>query len=247
MNSYALASLIIALLSFLLGLFVFLKNRKNLINRAYLDLMFSISLWSFGLNKVFLSTAEKTALFWCHFLYIGSIFIPISFLIFVFKFLDLQGKNKYLIRLLYFAGAVFVSLSFTTFFIKGVEQKLNFVYWAKPGIAYPFYPLFFFACINYGCYLLGKSFFSKKISNYVRNQIRYILVSCLFGFGGGLTVFLVDLNIKIPPFGIYSIAFFPILMAYAIVKYRLMDIRVAMTRTGIFVLIYTLVLGLPFV
>lgn len=36
-------------------------------------------------------------------------------------------------------------------------------------------------------------------------------------------------------------------MAYAVVKYRLMNIKVAITRTGIFVAVYTLVLGTPFV
>jgi hypothetical protein len=35
-------------------------------------------------------------------------------------------------------------------------------------------------------------------------------------------------------------------MAYAIMRYRLMDISVALTRTGIFIAVYTLVLGLPF-
>ena len=246
MNSYALASFIISILSFLLGFFVFLKSRKSLINRAYLDLMLSISLWSFGLYRVFLSLSEAIALFWCHFLYIGSIFIPTSFVIFVLKFLGLQQKNKNLVKLLYSSSFLFVVLNFTPLFIKGVEKKLNFIYWAKPGIIYPFYPLFFFACIVYGCYLLIKTYSSSVESNYIRNQIRYILISCFFGFGGGLTVFLVDLDIKINPFGIYSISLFPIIMAYAILKFRLMDIRVAITRTGIFIMVYTLVLGLPF-
>ncbi|MCM8797821.1 MAG: ATP-binding protein, partial [Candidatus Omnitrophica bacterium] len=34
---------------------------------------------------------------------------------------------------------------------------------------------------------------------------------------------------------------------YAILKYRLMDIKVAVTRAGLFILVYTLVLGLPFI
>ncbi len=36
------------------------------------------------------------------------------------------------------------------------------------------------------------------------------------------------------------------LLAYSILRYRLMDITVAITRTGIFIAVYTLVLGVPF-
>jgi hypothetical protein len=36
------------------------------------------------------------------------------------------------------------------------------------------------------------------------------------------------------------------MMAYAVVKYRLMDITIAFTRATIFIAVYTLVLGLPF-
>jgi hypothetical protein len=35
-------------------------------------------------------------------------------------------------------------------------------------------------------------------------------------------------------------------MSYAIIKYRLMDIKVAITRAGLFIAIYTFVLGIPF-
>ena len=42
------------------------------------------------------------------------------------------------------------------------------------------------------------------------------------------------------------IAIYPIITGYAIVRYRLMDISLAMTRTGIFVGVYSLILGIPF-
>ncbi|MBU0710175.1 MAG: GAF domain-containing protein, partial [Candidatus Omnitrophica bacterium] len=48
------------------------------------------------------------------------------------------------------------------------------------------------------------------------------------------------------PYGTYLVAFYAIVVASAIMKYRLMDITVAITRAGIFIIVYTLVIGLPF-
>ena len=50
---------------------------------------------------------------------------------------------------------------------------------------------------------------------------------------------------KIYPFGYISALGFIIFFGVAIIKYRLMDIRVAVTRTTIFILVYALVLGIP--
>ncbi|MCM8800967.1 MAG: GAF domain-containing protein, partial [Candidatus Omnitrophica bacterium] len=49
----------------------------------------------------------------------------------------------------------------------------------------------------------------------------------------------------------YPLGFIPILLslgvfAYTIVRYRLMDITIAITRTTVFIIVYSLVLGIPF-
>ena len=50
-----------------------------------------------------------------------------------------------------------------------------------------------------------------------------------------------------PSLAAYAIPVGIIIITCAIVKYRLMDIKIAITRTGIFVAVYTFVLGIPFV
>jgi signal transduction histidine kinase len=77
-------------------------------------------------------------------------------------------------------------------------------------------------------------------------QIRYVVLGAFLGFGGGATNYFLWYNIAIPPIGNILVSVGIAVMGYTIIKYRLMDISVAITRTGIFIAVYTLILGLPF-
>jgi len=58
--------------------------------------------------------------------------------------------------------------------------------------------------------------------------------------------FIVNYGIEFYPLGVLAILISLGIVTYAILKYRLMDITIALTRAGIFAIVYTLVLGLPF-
>jgi signal transduction histidine kinase len=53
-------------------------------------------------------------------------------------------------------------------------------------------------------------------------------------------------NIHLVPYLNITISLYIGIVAYAIFRFRLMDIKVAITRAGIFAIVYTLVLGVPF-
>ena len=79
----------------------------------------------------------------------------------------------------------------------------------------------------------------------VRNQMRYILIATAIGWVGGATNYILWYGIPIPPIGNILVSAYVGIAAYVIIKYRLMDVRLAVTRTGIFVLIYCVVIGIP--
>ena len=79
------------------------------------------------------------------------------------------------------------------------------------------------------------------------NQLKYVFISQLVALLAGYEYFSSVLNIKqFPPLDDYILVVYFLIMAYAITKYRLLDINIALTRAGIFVFVYTLVLGIPF-
>jgi len=58
--------------------------------------------------------------------------------------------------------------------------------------------------------------------------------------------FLSNYGFEFYPIGVIFILIYLFVQAIAIIKYRLLDVKVAVTRLGIFLSVYTLVLGIPF-
>lgn len=158
--------------------------------------------------------------------------------------LDLYEKKKKFIIYGYPLFVAFFLSNFTNLFIKDVVPKMTFPFWPEGGIVFtPFLIIWLFYCL-YPCYLLFIGY--KKFSGAKRNQIKYVLLGILVGYSTGSTNYFLWYHIPIPPYGNLIVPLFVGLMAYAIVKYRLMDIRIAITRASISLFIYSLVLSIPF-
>ena len=86
----------------------------------------------------------------------------------------------------------------------------------------------------------------KSSKGIVTNQIRYFFVSSIIGWLGPAFMWMIEFRIDIYPYSNFMVAFFPAILAYAIIRYHLLDISVAITRVGIFLTLYAIVLGVPF-
>jgi len=87
----------------------------------------------------------------------------------------------------------------------------------------------------------------RNISSLKKQQIKYQILATIVGFGGGSTAFFYVFDIPIRPVGMYFMVLYNLIMSYAIIRYRLMDINLALTRATIFALVYAIVLGIPFI
>jgi len=228
----------------LLGLFVLIRNRWTLQDITFLVFCFFISFWSYTYFLWQISTKTQDALFWCKMLMFGAIFIPVAYFHFITVLLNKQAKNERMIYFGYVLAMLFAILNFTPLIVKDVQPRLKFYFWPTAGAAYKYFLVYFVAYCIIVAYLLFKE--AKTSIGARRNQLVYVLVGTLLGYIGGATNFPLWYDIKIYPLGNILSSVYVGLVAYAIFRYRLMDINVAITRTGIFVAVYTLVLGLPF-
>jgi len=83
-------------------------------------------------------------------------------------------------------------------------------------------------------------------TGYRKNQLKYVFIGILCAFFSGIMHFLAAYFSWEPFPHDFLVIVYPCAMTYAILRHRLMDISVAITRAGLFIAIYTLVLGLPF-
>ena len=141
-----------------------------------------------------------------------------------------------------FAIFFFVSCN-SPLFIKGVVKYAPY-FTVVPGPLYLLFAIYFGLSYGYATPKLLKIYSGSK--SHRRNQLKYIIIAFFLAFMAGTMHFLAAYRIpEIFPHDILVITF-TLIFAYAIVRYRLLDITIALTRASIFVIVYTLVLGIPF-
>ncbi|MCM8781481.1 MAG: ATP-binding protein [Candidatus Omnitrophica bacterium] len=246
MNHIAISGLLIFITSLFSAIFVSIKGPKKDISYTWSLFSLSVASWGFGLFKGFTTNLESVALFWSRYLNLSAIFIPLFFFHFVISFTGrFLSKRKELFCCYIFVISYFlISAIFSKAFVYDVRPILSFKYYPRPGILYYLFPIIFAYLVIYGIILLFKELI--RVSSFRKNQIKYLFFGISIGFAGGSTTFLPVFNIKIYPFGTYLVTIYVLTVTYAIIKHRLMDIKVAITRVGIFCIVYSVVLGIPF-
>jgi len=245
MNIFAISGFVNGVSALIFGLIVYLKNPKQLTNKTFGLMTLALAIWAFGYG-FWLSTQDKeSALFWTRILSIGSTFIPIFFLHWIFALLNLQKKKELILIFGYILTLIFFSFIFTPLYVKDVVPQLSFPWWPEPGIVYNFYLILgYLGIVGYGGYELIKIY--RKTRGYLREQIKYILLAMIVGFGGGATNFPLWYGIPLPPYGNFLVFLYPFILSYAILKYRLMDIRFVSGRGAIYVLSFSAVIAFAF-
>ena len=232
MTFWALTALINCIAAIVFGFFVYLNNRKNPTNISWGFFSLTIAFWSCSYFFWQISTQKSLALFWCRSLTVGSILIPVTFLHFLLIWLDLYQAKKKLLFAFYFISFVAFGLNFTPLFVKDVSPILFFKYWPKAGKAYfPFF-IFWTWLVFYCWYIMFKVM--QTSSSTKRNQIKYVFIAAIIGFGGGFTNYPLWYGIKIPPYGNILVSIYVGLMAYAIVRHQLLEIEVIIKKTLVF-------------
>lgn len=237
MNIYAISGLINALMCSILGLLVYFKNKHGNLNKKYALFCLFVAFWSYGYFFWQIAGTKQAALFWCRVLMAGTIFIPVSFLHFTLILLEAYDeRRKAIVKFGYAIFSIFLIFDFTPLFVKDVTPKLFFNFWPSAGIVFlPFLSLWLSYCI-YACYLLFRN--CGVFTGTKKNQIKYVLIGIIIGYVSGSTNYFLWYDIPIPPFGNFIVPLFVGLMAYAIIKYRLMDITLVARDTVVFLLYF---------
>ena len=237
MTFYAVAALINMITSFILGSFIFFKNRKNTTNYTFILLSSAVCFWSLFYFLWQISTSHDSALFYTRMLSVGSLFIPIFYLHWVLSFLGLKDlKSNIVLGIGYFTTFFFLSATFSPMFIRDVESILVFPFWPKAGYLYTLYLIIsYLGLVSYGLIQLLRSYSSaNSLKQY---QIKYIIFGTIIGFLGGATNFFLWYDIEILPIGNVVTSLYVFVLFYAMVRYRLMDIRIIVQKIFIYFIV----------
>ena len=249
LNLYAISSIFVTTTCFAMTILSFVKGRRK--KQDYIWILFCLMATIWGVGGFGFSTSKtyEKAYFYWQIANICTIFAPTFYSHFIFNLLEL--KKKRFLFFLYGSSIFFIGLVF--FFPKIFLGDLRFVFnefyivsWpARKNVLYiSFYVFYYWVLLFYDWQLLMQSY--RHESGIKREQIKYIMLGSLFGWVGGHGIFPAVFGFNIYPFSNFLIGIYPLIITYAIIRYRLLDIKIAITRAGIFLFVYTLVLGIPF-
>lgn len=251
MNAFSFSGLLVLISSLFFGSFVFFRNPKNRINQLWWIFSIAVSLWGLAALKSGLipETEKESALLWWRITYLGIIFIPVVFYHFIYAWLGI--KKKIFLYLFYLWGLFFFILEWTPwadlfFGLNTLTYVFSTAYIVRPATPlFTFFVLCWTSIIFYSHYELYQAF--KKSVGLKKNQIKYFFLGIAIAFIGGGATFLIPFGVNLYPFLNFAVPLYPAVMAYAILRYRLMDIRIVFSRAGIFLAVYTVILGIPFI
>jgi len=236
MDFRVLALFIMTVLLFGVGLLVYFKNRKSIVNISYGLFVIFMALWSLGLAMFYISSEIDKIFFWAKFLYVAGSFIAAFF--FYFSLVFPLGKisiSRFKQFFIFVPNIIlFILFFFSDFILQGViiqAETRGFVY----GPGHILFDLQFDTFFIWGLLNLVRKY--KRSTDIVRAQLKYVILGTSLGLAVAGTT-----NVILPWFnnfrflwvGAEAAFIWIVFNSYAILKYRLMDIRMVVKRSTVF-------------
>ena len=237
-TNYALGTIF----PFLVGLFVLCRGEtRQLVRRTWFALCVVVTLWHAGKLWIVISGSESIAYYAAMLIYVAAILIPPAYLHFILSLLSEEKKQIYfLVGSYVFAVFELLLLAHGTL-IDGITYHQHIGFYEVPGKMFWLY---------FASYTLVPGFAIVKLVVEIRrtdravkkNQFKYVVYSSLIGFLAGLTSFFPLVSSAVPPLGAPLVYFYTLPIAYAVARYRLLDIDVVIKKSLVYALLLLILL-----
>ncbi|MEN9614451.1 MAG: hypothetical protein RLZZ347_758 [Candidatus Parcubacteria bacterium] len=217
------------------GIIVFLRNRFQLENQAWLALNVSSAVWSFAYFAMVVAPNKEIAVLSNIILHGAAIFIPVFYFLMILAVTKTYTLHRRFLSVISFLGVLLLIVNPTHYFVSDVFEKGPFRYAPDAGPLYVYFTIFFFAIVLYALWITYQ-LLRKETNPIEKGRLRSIILFTIAGFGGGGSVFFLTFNINIAPYPLILFSLYPVISGYAIFKYQLFDTKVITTQLVTFAL-----------
>lgn len=229
MNAYSFASLTAFITCLLLSLFVYWKGKSSSVNKSFALVTIITGTWSLFPFVTNVASTQELSLLLGRLIYIAASLTPTLFLRFILIFVteEKKRKEKNIIFVSYGISIFFLINLFNPLFIKNIV-RLTVSNGIVAGPLYLSFISFFGIVCLYAFYKVLNAY--KNTIGSKRNQLRYIFLGFGIAFISGLLHFLPAFGLVEPFPHDFLVITYSLIMAYAIVAHRLMDVNVIITK-----------------
>ncbi|OHA25993.1 MAG: hypothetical protein A3D52_01240 [Candidatus Taylorbacteria bacterium RIFCSPHIGHO2_02_FULL_44_36] len=161
---------------------------------------------------------------------LATLFLVVLYTHLILSVTGRAQSHKRMLTILYIiaAGLVLFFALFPNYLLQPSQPKLYLPNFFVPGSLYALQDAFFFIVL---IYLLFQLYISYHQADYrTRNQLKYFIVAYLFGFGVALVPEFLLYGINIDPFISSLTGLYTIPVAYAIIRYDIININLLAKR-----------------
>lgn len=220
-----------AIITIGLGIFVLRSNAEKTVRVTFF--LWSLAVFIYELMFVLGTNVTDPALLKKIWLFnLVDIYIVAFMNHWVFAILGRTKEKRKEIFSFYVIGTIltlFFLLFPETFFVGGAAPKMYFPNYLVPGKFYWVMLVFFFAGVAYFYYHLIRAYFESRDPK-MKNRLLFFIWGLAIGYGCGSTAWFLVWDIQIDPILSMFTGFYTIPLAYGIVKYQLMDIKVVIKK-----------------
>ncbi len=229
----------------LTGLYIFFQNPRSVIHGAFLLICLSLNFWFLGIPFVYTASEGRTALIlYRSIVFFGITMIAPSVYFFTAAWLGILDRYRVRVLLSFLICLGFYLLGLTTPWGFSSIPYQTWGYYPKYGPSSLIFVGFFFVVL-FDCIRLYLRAYLAETPGLRKTQVRLIALAFFISFLGS-----VDYLPKLTPVTVYPVGFLFVfvwiaLVAYAIIRYRVMNIDTVIHKTVMWVISTVLVI-VPF-
>ena len=241
LSIHSVPILIVSTIILFIGLFVLIQNRKSVSNTVFFLICLCVNLWLYGSAFLYPAPTPEAALrIYKSVTFLGVSFVATMVYLFSVVWLKLARSQK--------GYAALGLLGSLFFYLSGWTNQDSF-----PGMYHYFwghYPHYGIVNVCFLVFFFGYFFaafcnfaiaYRRESSLILKTQIKYIAVAFVISFMGSIDFLPKLVYWPVYPIGYFCVFIWIMTVAYAIVKYRVMDIETVIHKTLMWAVLSSLV------
>jgi signal transduction histidine kinase len=229
-------------LCLLLAVLVLTANPKSRNCQLAFLFNFFVSVWAIFYAAMYHARDQEWGIIVSKALTFGTILLNSFFTHLVLVEMKREKRSaKFLLTNYALAALLILLLWPDRLMIQGIAPKLDLPAYTVAGPLYFLIPIYLFGNLLFSVFHLTRGIRSGR--GYRRSQLLLFLTATLIGYAAGTPAFFLVFDIPIKPLTTPLVSLYPIILTYAIVKHRFLDIEKLARNTLIFSLLFFLLLG----
>jgi PAS domain S-box-containing protein len=213
---------------------VYFRQPRNLSNQMFAVLVLTIVAWSVCVKMVYVHAASPTGLFWGRFTFATASLIGSSFVVFCHVFPNRQRLRWHQPTVSFILiGGLLAGFSLTPLILRQVIVGNTGRIQASYGSLYQLFGIFMLAAFGQGIWTLTRKWLASRGRSKLQIQYLWLGLSLLIGAGTTTNLIVPALtgNSYLGVYGPYSTVFLVGFTTHAIIRHRLMDMRVVIRQS----------------